>query len=163
MKKTTLQALMIIAGVLILLAIVGLGSAVWLFTRSVTVGAADEASATRSFDEIRRRFAGVKPVLEIDENDDPVVARRPPAERPGPPLSVLHIMAWDPDDGSLARIDIPFWLLRLKSGPIEIVSDQTPLGDNELGITVEELERFGSTLVLDRAVEGGDRVLIWTE
>lgn len=162
MKKDTVRTVMLVVGVLFLLAVLGLASAVWLFTRSVNVGTADEADATRSFDEVRSRFAGSEPILRI-ENETPVVTRRPPSSAPGAALSSLRILAWDPDDGSLARIDVPFWLLRLKSGPIEIVTDQTVLSDSDLGITVEELERFGPTLVLDHEAVGGDRVIVWTQ
>ena len=162
MKKETARTLMIIVGVLVLLAIVGLGSAVWLFTRSFNVERADAASATERFDEVRDRFAGVTPVLEIRDRE-PVVTRRPPAQTTGGRLATLRIIHWDPDDDSFARIELPFWLLRLKSGPIEIASEGNPMGSPDLGITIEELERYGSTLVLDYEHEDGDRVLIWTE
>jgi hypothetical protein len=162
MKKDTLRTLVIIVGVLILLAIVGLGSAVWLFMRSFDVGKADAATASQQFDEIRSRFAGVTPVLAI-RDEEPVVTRRPPAQSTGARLTTLHVLAWDPDDSDIARIDLPFWLLRLKSGPIEIASDRGWGGDKELGITVEELERYGPTLVLDHEGEDGERVLVWTE
>jgi hypothetical protein len=33
----------------------------------------------------------------------------------------------------------------------------------ELKLTVEDLERFGPTLVLDQTNAGGDRVLIWSQ
>ena len=162
MKKDTLRTLVIIVGVLILLAIVGLGSAVWLFMRSFDVGKADAATASQQFDGIRSRFAGVTPVLAI-KDEEPVVTRRPPAQGTGARLTTLHVLAWDPDDSDIARIDLPFWLLRLKSGPIEITSERGWGGEKELGITVEELERYGPTLVLDHEGEDGERVLVWTE
>jgi hypothetical protein len=162
MKKDTFRTLLIVVGVLVLLAMVGLGSAVWLFMRSFDLAQVDEASATQRFDQIRNRFAGVTPVLGI-EDETPVVRRRPPAEDTGRRLTTLHVLAWDADDNGLARVDVPFWLLRLKSGPIEIASDTMRFGDGELGITVEELERYGSTLVLDHKGRGGERVLVWTD
>jgi hypothetical protein len=162
MKKDTLRTLVIVLGVLILLAIVGLGSAVWLFMRSFDVGKADAASASQQFDQIRTRFAGVTPVLAI-RDEEPVVTRRPSAQGTGTRLTTLHLIAWDSDDHGLARIDVPFWLLRLKSGPIEIASDRRWAGGKDLGITVEDLERYGPTLVLDHEGEDGERVLVWTE
>jgi hypothetical protein len=162
MKKETARTLMIVVGVLVLLAVLGLGSAVWLFTRSVDIGKADAASARQQFEEIRSRFGGVTPVLEI-RHEDPVVTRRPPAQAAGARLTTLRIIAWDDDDDSFARIDLPFWLLRLKSGPIEIASDNVRMSDGDLGVTVEDLERYGPTLILDHEGRGGDRVLIWTE
>jgi len=164
MKKETVRAVMIIVGVLILVAIVALGSAAWLFMRSFEAGKADKATAAQEFEKIRTRFAGVTPVLEV-RDEEPVVTRRPDAQIADRRLTTMHIIAWDADDADLLRIDVPFWLLRLKSGPIEITSNRGRFSNRDLGITVEELERYGPTLVLDHEVQhrGGGHVLIWTE
>ncbi len=61
MKKDTLRTVVIIVGVLILVAIVALGSAAWLFMRSFSLGQVDERTASQQFDEIRGKFAGVTP------------------------------------------------------------------------------------------------------
>jgi hypothetical protein len=162
MKRETVRTIAIVVGVLILLAIVGLGSAVWLFMRSFDLGKADAATASQQFEQIRSRFAGVTPVLDIRDHD-PVLARRAPAQGTGTRLSTLRIIAWDPDDDTFSRIDLPFWLLRLKSGPIEIAARHGRISETELGITVEDLERYGPTLILDHQGEDGERVLVWTE
>lgn len=162
MKKETVRTLLIVVGVLILIAILALGSAVWLFMRSFELGKADAASASQQFDEIRGRFGGVTPVLEV-RDEEPVITRRPPAQPWGRRLTTMHVIAWDSEDDELVRIDLPFWLLRLKSGPIEIASDHTWMSDNDLGLTVEELERYGPTLILDHAARRGGRVMVWTE
>jgi len=159
MKKETARALMIIVGVVILLVIVGLGSAVWLFTQAIDVGAADERGAEAAFQEVRKCFAGVTPILDVKDGE-PVLTRRPPDAAPASRLSTLHVIAWDSDEEGLTRVDLPFWLLRLKSGPIEISSKT---GFEDLNLTVEDLERFGPALLLDHTGRSGDRVLIWTE
>ena len=163
MKKETFRTILIVVGVLVLLAVLGLGSAVWLFMRSFETTQADAASATETFDEVRKRFAGTPPVLLI-EDQRAVVARKPAASS-GARLTSLRILAWDPDDDRIARIELPFWLLRLKSGPIQITADRGLdwMQDSELGLTVEELERYGSTLVLDHQGRDGGRVIVWTE
>ena len=162
MKKETFRTLTIVIGLVILLAVLGLGSAAWLFTRSVELGKADEASATRAFDHVRARFPGVTPVLEV-RGEEAILTRKPPHAPPGPRLTTLHVLHWDPDDESFAQIDLPFWLIRLKSGPIEVAANQDVVNGGDLGLTVEELERFGPTLVMDHAGRDGDRLLIWTE
>jgi hypothetical protein len=162
MKKETIRTLTIVIGLVILLVVLGLGSAVWLFTQSIDVGKADEVVAAEEFDRVRARFPGMKPVLDIRDGE-PLLARKPPDRPAGGRLSTLHVLHWDPDDDSFARIDLPFWLIRLKSGPIEIVSDNSAFNDGDLGITVEELERFGPALVADHQGEGGERLLIWTQ
>ena len=162
MKKNTARALMIVVGVCVLLVILGLGSAVWLFTNAIDVGEASEADASREFNRVRERFAGVQPVI-VFENDEPRVARRPAAEAPTVRLSAMHVLVWDPDEQRLTRVYVPFWFLRLKSGPIEIGTNEGVLSGEDLGLTVEELERLGSTLVFDHEEEGGDRLIVWTE
>jgi hypothetical protein len=162
MKKDTVRTVVIVVGVLVLVAIVALGSAAWLFMRSFSLGQVDERTASQQFDEIRGRFAGITPVLTI-EDERPTVTRRPPNEPTSARLTTLHVLAWDSDDHGLARIDLPFWLLRLKSGPIEIASRHGRRRDAELNLTVEELERYGPTLILDHEGEDGERVLVWTE
>ena len=162
MKKETVRTLTIAVGLVVLLAVLGLGAAAWLFSQSVNVGKTDEGTAIKEFDRVRARFPGVTPVLDVRDGE-PVLARKPPDRATGVRLTTLHVLHWDPDDESFARVDLPFWLIRLKSGPIEIVSNDTEIGHGDLGITVEELERFGPTLVADHEGEGGDRLLIWTQ
>ena len=162
MKKETLRTLLIVVGVLVLIAVVIIGSAVWLFVRSFDAGKADAATAAQQFDEIRSRFAGVTPVLAV-RDEEPVVTRRPPSQATVTRLTTMHIVAWDAEDDDFVRIDLPFWLLRLKKGPIEIVSDRRWIGDDDLGITVEELELYGPTLILDHESRRHGRVIIWTE
>ena len=162
MKKETARTLMIIVGVLILLAIVGLGSAVWLFTRAVNIGTADAKSAERSFEEIRERFEGVTPVLDV-RNDEPSITREPPAQTTGERLTSLRIIAWDGSDERFTRIDLPFWLLRLKKGPIQFSHQEEVFGRQRLRLTVEQLERYGPTLVLDHEGQRGSHVIVWTE
>ena len=159
MKKQTARALMIVAGVSILFVVLGLGSAVWLFTRTVNVGKADQASASRRFEEARERFAGITPILEVRDRRA-VLTREPPSQGTGDRLTTMRILAWDADDDSFAQIDLPFWLLRLKSGPIEI--GDGPLRHTDLHLTVEDIERYGPTLVLDHE-DRRSRVLVWTE
>lgn len=162
MKKGTARTLLIIVGVLILLAVVGLGSAVWLFMRTVNVGQADVASAQRNFDEIRQRFGGVTPLLDI-RDEEAVITREPPSVTTGDRLTTLRVMAWDDRDEKFTRIDLPFWLLRLKKGPINIGSHDEIFGRRRLALTVEQLERYGPTLVLDVEPRRGGHVLVWTE
>ena len=104
----------------------------------------------------------MQPVIVV-EDDEPRVNRRPSEAAPSVRLSVMRVLAWDPDEQKLTRVDVPFWFLRLKSGPIEIGTNQGAFGEENLGLTVEELERLGSTLVLDHEDEGGDRLIVWTE
>src|SRR5687768_2916067 len=50
MKKETVRTFTIVVGLVILLAVLGLGSAVWLFTQAIERGKADEVVAGQEFD-----------------------------------------------------------------------------------------------------------------
>ena len=78
-------------------------------------------------------------------------------------LTTLHLIAFDDDDGDLARVDIPFWLLRMKSGPIAFGSYASGFDDERIKLTVEDIERRGPGIVLDLQRQGEGRVLVWAE
>ena len=126
-------------------------------SKTTTLGAQDE------FNTVRARFQGQRALIELDAQGNFLKAntdREPPpgARRP----ETLHVMAFDPDDGGLVRVTVPFWLLRMKmNSAIHFGGNNMSLED--LKLTVEDLDRFGPSLVLDQANEGGDRVLVWSQ
>ena len=61
------------------------------------------------------------------------------------------------------RVDVPFWLLRLKSGPIAFSSHASGFDDERVRLRVEDIERRGSGIVLDISEPREGRVLIWAE
>jgi hypothetical protein len=74
----------------------------------------------------------------------------------------LYVLAFDPDDERIVKVTIPFWLLRLKPrGTIDFNGGRLELED--LKLTVEDLERFGPTLIVDHKSMGGERVLVWSQ
>ena len=75
----------------------------------------------------------------------------------------LHVMAFDPDDGRIVRVTIPFWLLRLKLGSSTIDFNGNRMDLEDLRLSVEDLENFGPTLIVDHTERGGDRVLVWSQ
>jgi len=162
MKRSHATILMTVVGVLAFVGIVGLSLGAWFFASVFESDTADEPAATRSFDDVRRRFAGSQPVLAIVNDGEPVVRRQPPAAAPARPLDRLQLLAWDPDDDGLARVTLPFWFLRLKAGPIDF-SSHVMVNHHHIDITVEQIERYGPTLLVDHEGRGGDRLLIWTE
>ncbi|MDQ3213371.1 MAG: hypothetical protein M3Q85_11905, partial [Acidobacteriota bacterium] len=75
----------------------------------------------------------------------------------------LHVMAFDPDETRIVRVEIPFWLLRLKlrGSGIDFNGNQMELED--LKLTVEDLERYGPALVVDHQGPSGERVVVWSQ
>ena len=161
--KTWVWVVLGVVAVGILFVIAMAGAGVYFFTQHIKATTATQASAQQQFDEVRARYKGHRPLIELDakgnflrsntDREAPGGTRRP---------ETLYVMAFDPDDGGLVRLTVPFWLLRMKmNGSIKFGNNSLTL--EELKLTVEDLDRLGPTLVLDQANEGGDRVLVWSQ
>ena len=151
-----------VVGVLIVIAMAGAG--LYFFSQNISARTVSATTATSEFDAVRAQFAGQKALIELDERGNFL---RSNTDRPAPPNPKsperLYVLAFDPDDGSLVRVTIPFWLLRLQSKGATIDFGDRSMELEDLKLTVEDLERFGPTLVLDQLNEGGDRVLVWSQ
>ena len=161
--KTWVWVILGIAGVCILLVIAMAGAGIYYFSQHVDASTVTAADASQEFDAVRARFHGQKPLIELDAKGNFL---RSNTDREAPPgvrrPESLHVMAFDPDDGGLVKVTIPFWLLRMKmKGAVDFGGSGMTLED--LKVTVEDLDRFGPSLVLDQTNDGGDRVLVWSQ
>lgn len=152
----------VIVGILGLVAMVALG--LYFFSQHVDSNAASPAEAAGQFEEIRARFSGQKPLIELDARGEFLRAN---PDRPAPQGAAtakqLHVLVFDPDDeGRLVRVTLPFWLLRLNPRGSTIDFNGTRMDLEDLKLTVEDLERFGPTLIIDHANPRGERVLVWS-
>lgn len=151
-----------VVGILFVIAMAGAGF--YFFARNIEATTATTETAAAEFDAVRARFKGQLPLIELDERGrflktntdrpEPGDARRPES---------LHVLAYDPDDGGMVKVTVPFWLLRLKmnGSTIDLSGNRVRLED--LKLSVEDLERYGPSLVLDQTSAGGDRVLVWSQ
>jgi hypothetical protein len=73
------------------------------------------------------------------------------------------VLVWDPRENRLVSVAIPFWLLRLKSGPIEFSAYASGWDDDRVDLRPEEIERYGPGIILDTTSPKGERVLLWAE
>ncbi len=151
-----------VAGILFVIAMAGAG--IYFFRQNIQTRTATPTVAASEFDAVRAQFAGHKPLIELDSDGNFL---RSNTDRPVPANAVrpdkLYVLAFDPDDGGLVRVTIPFWLLRLKVKGTTIDFSGNQLDLEDLKLTVEDIERFGPSLVLDQRNEGGDRVLVWSQ
>jgi hypothetical protein len=161
MTKTGKTILMAVVALIFLVGMTVVGFGVWFFTSALETVAVDEAGATQSFDDVRGRFAGRESVLRMTERG-PVIARQPPSAGTRSDLQRVRLMAWDADDRRLASVNLPFWLVRLQPGPLN-VSGTSAVPNVRLSITVDDLERYGPAVLIDHTEEDGSRILIWTE
>lgn len=152
----------VVAGILLVIAMAGAG--LYFFSQNIKHRTVSTATAATEFDSIRAQFTGQKPLIELDERGDFLRSNtdRPAPQNPKSP-ETLYVLAFDPDDGGLVRVAIPFWLLRMKMKGTTIDFGGNHMELEDLKLTVEDLERFGPTLVLDQKNEGGDRVLVWSQ
>jgi hypothetical protein len=152
----------VVVGILGVVAIAGVG--VYFFSQHIQTRTETPAGAARTFEQISTRFTGQKPLIELDEqghylrsNTDRKVA--PDVKTP----EALHVMAFDPHDGRIVRVDIPFWLLRLKLRGSAIDFNGNRMELEDLKLTVEDLERYGPALVVDHHAQTGQHVLVWSQ
>jgi hypothetical protein len=157
----------IAAGIVVLLAFTALGVAIvgssWMREHvAVSDGSSAEAAAA-AFDEARARFAGQAPLLELDSRGTPRYVGDPAARARGGAVESVHVLAWFPKRHRLAHADLPFWLLRLKSGPIRLGAYVRGLGEHRVDLSPADIERFGPGLLLDADTRDGQHVLLWAQ
>jgi hypothetical protein len=147
--------------VLALVAVVG--GAFFYMSRHIETKAATPASAAREFEAVRSGFAGQRPLIELDRNGRFLRAN---TDRPAPPNAPvpdqLRILAFDPSDGRMVQVNVPFWLLRMKAGNATIDLNGSRMDLEDLRLTIHDLERQGPALIIDHQEPDGDRVLVWS-
>ena len=137
--------------VLALVAVVG--GAFFYMSRHFETKSATPASAAREFEAVRSGFSGQKPLIELDRNGRFVRAH---TDRPGPANAAvpdqLRILAFDPSDGRIVQVSVPFWLLRMKAGNATIDLNGSKMDLEDLRLTIHDLERQGPSLIVDHQV-----------
>jgi hypothetical protein len=157
-KRRSTWVLAILA-VVAFAATVMVAGVVWFFTAALERSPANQPTAEREFAEVRARFQNSKPIFEMGPQG-PVLNRRPTSTSAAGRVRTLHILGWNPDGERLTHVTLPFWLIRLRPGSIR--AGLTGSG-TQISIDADELESYGSTLVLDHTDDDGERIVMWTE
>ena len=156
--------LAIILGVLIVFGMLAVGCvvvAVTFFRQNMAVTESSEDAAMRQMDDVRSRFPGQQPLIQMVDSRPQFVERA--SQGAAPALSTLHVMAFDRDEGNLVNVSLPFWMLRLKPGPIRISAYQQGWDDRGVSFTVADIEKHGPGIIVDVTEAGEGRVVIWAE
>lgn len=157
----------IVLGVAILFIFLAIGAILavtaW-FQENMEVATSTDRDAQTEFDDVRQRFGGREPLLEM-HNGVPRYTKARDASRAasGTSLSTLNILVWDPDEERLARIALPFWLLRLKSDPIRLGAYASGLDEGGVTLRPEDIEKYGAGIILDTETSSDERVLLWAQ
>lgn len=152
----------VVVGILGIVAMAGVGF--YFASKHIDTRAASPASAAKEFEEVRVRFIGQLPLIELDDRGHFVKAhtnRPAPAHVKAP--EHLNVLAYDPDDGRIVRLSIPFWLLRLKMGNANIDFNGRHMDLDDLRLSVEDLERYGPSLIAEHKAPDGSQVIVWSQ
>jgi hypothetical protein len=152
----------VVIGIFGIVAMAGIGF--YFASKHIDTRAASPASAAKDFEDVRARFIGQPPLIELDDRGHFVRAhtKRPkPAQVKAP--EHLNVLAYDPDDGRIVRLTIPFWLLRLKMGNATIDFNGRQMDLDDLRLSVEDLERYGPALIAEHKAPDGSHVIVWSQ
>lgn len=133
------------------------------FSQHVNVQASTADNAREEFEKVRQQFAGRPPLLEYKDGRPRYVGERTAAPASPQQLQALHILAWDAREDKLARVSVPWWIVRMKSGPIKLNSYTSGFDDEGLDLRAEEIEKHGPGIILEVPAPSGARVLLWTQ
>jgi len=162
--KTWVWIVVAIAVVCILGLVALAGIAAYFVSQHIETANATPSSAAREFDSVKAGFAGQKPLVELDKQGQFLRANTDRAAGPNAPVpEQLHLLAFDPSDGRMVRFSLPFWFLRLKAGNATIDLNGNRMDLEDLRLRVEDLERFGPSLIVDHTGPAGERVLVWSK
>jgi len=161
-KKTWIWIVVSILGVgfLCVAAIAGFGF--YFISHNVKASKSTSTEAFKAFDEARKPFQDMQPLFELDRRDEPKMTRpleTLPAGATRP--QTMYILAWDPEKERLARVSMPFWMLRLGRKKIDLTSGGFDF--QRLQLDIEQLERVGPIILFDYRPQSGQRVLVWTQ
>ena len=159
--------LWILAGVFVLFVFVAIGGlffAISFFRDNMQVtSGVSENSAVSEFDAVRAKFPGQEPLIQLVDGHPQLVPERASRAGNGRPLSTLHVLAFDRGDDEMVRFTLPFWLLRMKSGPIRLSAYQQGWDDRGVSFRVEDIEKAGPGVVVDVNRDREGRLLVWVE
>jgi hypothetical protein len=159
-RRTWLLIVAATLGLMVLCVVVIAGAAVYFVARHVDIEPTSGGAATREFERELARFEGQVPLITVDGRELKVNAAAGPPASAG--LEAIHVLVWDPDEGGLARIRLPFWLLRIV-GELKLSRHDSVFDLERLHVRVDDIERHGPGLILSHTEPDGSRVLVWGE
>ena len=164
-RRTWLWIVLGVLGFCVFCLIAVAGAGVYFVSQHIKTERVTNADAIRAFDEVKARFSGAPPLYELDNTEQPRMAR-PLSELPtsNAKPDQLWLLAWDPDDERLVKASLPFWILTMGGQQkMEVAGRGRDFDLDRLKLDPQELERIGPRLVFDFRDHDGARVLLWTQ
>ena len=123
--------LWIVLGVFLFFVVVAIGGIIFtvsLVRQNMTITGMSASNADEEFEAVRAKFAGQQPFIQMIDGRPQYVADSATKSPSTTPLKAMHVMAWDDDEQKLVTFSLPFWVLRMKSGPIRLSAYSAGLG-----------------------------------
>ena len=157
----------VVLGIFVFLGFVAVGGifvAISFFRQNFSVSEnMSESTAESQFAAIRAKFPNQQPLIQMRDGRPQYVEERATEPDNKRPLSTLHIIAFDKDEEKVVNFSLPFWILRMKSGPIRISAYQHGWDDRGVSFRIEDIEKHGPGIIVDHTERNEGRVLIWAE
>src|SRR5262249_11092713 len=139
--------------------VVVVGGGIYMFRQHVQTESASTQDVQKEFEQARQRFTGQLPLVEVrnsDSNDRQVVVHKPleTVERQTN-LKSIRVLAYDPRQGRVVRVDVPVWLARMAmsdragAGRRRITVNGEDIEFDAGNLTFEDVERHGPGLIVD--------------
>jgi hypothetical protein len=175
-RKKTPTWVWVLVGVIgfcVLALVVVVGGGIYMFRQHVQTESASTQDVQKEFEQTRQRFTGQQPLVEVrksDTDDRQVVVHKPleTAERQTN-LKSIRVLAYDPRQGRVVRVDVPVWLARMAmserggSGRRRITVNGEDIDFDAGDLTFEDVERHGPGLIVDTSDDRGGKVIVWAE
>lgn len=156
----------IVAGVAVACVIVAVGAMALTLSwvrQNMQITRSTEDAATEQFEHVRARYPGQQPLIQLVDGRPQYVVERASQTSTRTSLSSVHVLAYDRDEGHAVTFSVPFWLLRMKSGPIRISAYQQGWDDRGVSFNIDDIEKHGPGIIVDVTDRKEGRVLIWAE
>ena len=165
-KRSVLLPVSLCTAIVILSALTG---TVWFFLRHWHTEPASISTAKLDFEQLRARFAGEQPLLNmrLRKPSTDVNVSRVPA-----PLHAFHTVIFDTRGSQpLVHISVPYWFGRhyaRHSGKFIWLGELTFFDDTEFDpekvqLSLDEVERHGPGLLVDYQHPSGGQFIAWVE
>ncbi len=157
----------IVVGIVIFVVLIGVGlvgTLAYVVSRQVKVQTVTTEEGQAEFDRLVAKMAGQKPFIELPapDSDGLAVVHRELETHDTGSISTVHIRVWSPAQKKLARVDLPFWLMRL-GGNKSFTVNAGEMNGVALHVTPEEIDRRGPGLIVLWTTSRESRLLVWTE
>ncbi len=154
---------------IIAVVMLALGAGMFFFWRHHDSQPASAEAALIEFEQVRARFKGQRPLLDMQKRQAARVAQVAGA---AVPLHSFHTLIFDTrGDQRLVHLTMPYWLVRLRSRrhrEFRWLGEMTFLDDTEfdaeaIHVSLDEIERNGPGLLVDYQHSTGGQFIAWVE